>query len=170
MISGRLNAKNARPAGPLLAAVLAIFLLFPICPTFCQEPTPLVAQAPTTPIQNQQMTPSGGDAGTDPFDIRRILTRFEFWLSLLILIFGTIVVMVQFALLRKKAFDGNDILKVFGVTLIVVGTLFLIAAGFGDKQIAPAMGLFGTLAGYLLGKANAETEMKDAKNTNPKEK
>lgn len=105
-------------------------------------------------VANQQTTPNGGDSGASPFDFRRILTRFEFWLSLLILCFGALVVGVQFALLRKRAFDGNDILKVFGVTLIVVGTLFLIAAGFGDKQIAPAMGLFGTLAGYLLGRAS----------------
>jgi hypothetical protein len=114
------------------------------------------------PAANQQTTAAGGDSGAAPFDFRRILTRFEFWLSFLILGFGCVVVGVEFALLRKKDFDGNDILKVFGVTLIVVGTLFLIAAGFGDKQIAPAMGLFGTLAGYLLGRATAAKKKEDA--------
>jgi hypothetical protein len=111
--------------------------------------------APSTAVSTmQETTPPGGDSGQSPFDVKRILTRFEFWLSLLILIFGVIVVLVQFLLLRGRHFDGNDILKVFGVTLIVVGTLFLIASGFGDKQIASAMGLFGTLAGYLLGKSS----------------
>jgi hypothetical protein len=41
---------------------------------------------------------------------------------------------------------------VYAVTLIIVGTLFAITAGFDSNQIAPAMGLFGTIAGYLLGK------------------
>lgn len=104
----------------------------------------------------QQDGPPGGDANDAPFDMKKVLTRFEFWLALLIVFFGTVVVIIQYSLLRKRDFDGNDILKVFGVTLIIVGTLFLIAAGFGDKQIASAMGLFGTLAGYLLGKTSSK--------------
>ena len=119
------------------------------------QPVTAEAAAASVTLPTEQMTPAGGDSGVAPFDFKRILTRFEFWLSLLILCFGAIVVLAQFILLRKYRFDANDILKVFGVTLIVVGTLFLIAAGFGDKQIAPAMGLFGTLAGYLLGRASA---------------
>ena len=140
--------------------VLSLFLCaaLTISDSFGQQPTPASSEVsvPRTPIQ--QMTPPGGDSGAEPFDFKRILTRFEFWLSLLILAFGATVVLVQFALLRRQNFDANDILKVFGVTLIVVGTLFLIAAGFGDKQIAPAMGLFGTLAGYLLGKASVDVK------------
>ena len=38
------------------------------------------------------------------------------------------------------------------VTLIVVSSLFIITAGYSSEQIAPAMGLFGTIAGYLLGR------------------
>jgi hypothetical protein len=30
--------------------------------------------------------------------------------------------------------------------------MVLICAGYSNDQIAPAMGLFGTLAGYLLGR------------------
>lgn len=127
-----------------------------------QQAVQLPNEPSSAQIANQVGAPSGGDSGEAPFSFRRILTRFEFWLSLLILAFGTVVVSVQFSLLRKKKFDGNDILKVFGVTLIIVGTLFLIAAGFGDKQIAPAMGLFGTLAGYLLGRASVEPAPREA--------
>ena len=137
--------------------ILALFVGLAV-PASAQPAQPLAtsADAPSTQPATQQMTPPGGDSGIDPFDFKRILTRFEFWLSLLILAFGATVVLVQYSLLRKRLFDANDILKVFGVTLIIVGTLFLIAAGFGDKQIAPAMGLFGTLAGYLLGKASVD--------------
>lgn len=145
--------------------LMSVILLLLVGSTlsYAQQPTPAASAPQAAEQANEQMTPAGGDSGAEPFAFKRILTRFEFWLSLLILLFGVVVVSVQFALLRKKAFDGNDILKVFGVTLIIVGTLFLIAAGFGDKQIAPAMGLFGTLAGYLLGKASVESEKTDTK-------
>lgn len=79
----------------------------------------------------------------------------------MVFLFGAVVIAAQFFLLKKKDFDANDLLKVFGITLIVVGTLFLISTGRSDQQIAPAMGLFGTLAGYLLGKAT--TTQKAAK-------
>lgn len=147
----------------ILVLFTMMLLLIGAIAAFAQQPTPAASEPVTSVQPNQQMTPSGGDSGAEPFNFKRILTRFEFWLSLLILLFGTVVVTVQFSLLRKKSFDGNDVLRVFGVTLIIVGTLFLIAAGFGDKQIAPAMGLFGTLAGYLLGKASVDTDKKESK-------
>jgi len=42
--------------------------------------------------------------------------------------------------------------------LIITGALFLVVAGYTDKQMAPVMGLLGTLAGYLLGKSPAQGE------------
>lgn len=151
--------------------VLFTMMLWLLGPTvaLAQQPTSAASEHVNLVQRNQQMTPSGGDSGAEPFNFKRILTRFEFWLSLLILLFGTVVVIVQFSLLRKMSFDGNDVLRVFGVTLIIVGTLFLIAAGFGDKQIAPAMGLFGTLAGYLLGKASVDTDENESKSANQQE-
>lgn len=152
-----------------ILCLFTIIFLLGTTVAFAQQQTPAETDPATSVQHNQQMTPPGGDSGAEPFNFKRILTRFEFWLSLLILLFGTIVVTVQFLLLRKKTFDGNDVLRVFGVTLIIVGTLFLIAAGFGDKQIAPAMGLFGTLAGYLLGKASVNTDQKESRPTEQQE-
>jgi len=36
--------------------------------------------------------------------------------------------------------------------LVIISTFFVITAGFGNEQIAPAIGLFGTDVGYLLGR------------------
>ena len=145
---------------PILRSLVFILAFLLAASSFAESTQPSTPHHENFTPQplTEQLTAAGGDSGSSPFDLRRILTRFEFWLSLLILLFGSIVVFLQFFLLRKQRFDANDLLKVFGVTLIVVGTLFLIAAGFGDKQIAPAMGLFGTLAGYLLGKASAAAD------------
>lgn len=43
-----------------------------------------------------------------------------------------------------------------GLTLVVTAGLFLITAGYSETQIAPMMGLLGTIAGYLLGKEAAD--------------
>jgi hypothetical protein len=48
-------------------------------------------------------------------------------------------------------------IRLMSVILIIVGTLFLITAGFSSEQIALAMRLFGTIAGDLLGKAQGST-------------
>ena len=50
----------------------------------------------------------------------------------------------------------NDVLRIFVVTLIV--TFGLATTALKDaselKELAPVFGLFGTIAGYLLGSAN----------------
>ncbi len=82
----------------------------------------------------------------------------EFWLSIIILFFGFIVISAEYALLRNNTATAEEILRIFAVTLIVVGTMFLITASFSNDQIAPAMGLFGTIAGYLLGRKSAHKQ------------
>jgi len=72
-------------------------------------------------------------------------------ISSVILIFGAVVVGIAAYLIRKET-DGQIILKVLATILIITFAVFLIVAGWSDQQIAPAMGLLGTIAGYLLGK------------------
>lgn len=84
-------------------------------------------------------------------------------LSFSILLFGFFVLVVQYLLLRRPPRQSaNEILQLLSINLIVTGTLFLISAGFSAEQIAPGLGLFGTIAGYVLGRrmgeaANAKT-------------
>jgi hypothetical protein len=47
-------------------------------------------------------------------------------------------------------------MRAFAITLIIIGTMVLICAGYSNDQIAPAMGLFGTVAGYLLGRRGGQ--------------
>lgn len=64
--------------------------------------------------------------------------------------FGIFVFLMSFLLIRREVFASDDILRIFILELIVIGTLFTVAAGFSSKDIAPAMVLFGTIAGYIL--------------------
>ena len=78
-------------------------------------------------------------------------------LSFSILLFGFFVLVVQYLLLRKPPRQpAHEILQLLSINLIVTGTLFLISAGFSAQQIAPGLGLFGTIAGYVLGRRVGE--------------
>lgn len=84
----------------------------------------------------------------------RYLSSREFLLALLVTVMLLISLSLQFALLRKmERFKAEDMQRSFGLTLVIAGTVFFIVAGFDSEQIAPALGLFGTIAGYMLGRS-----------------
>ena len=86
------------------------------------------------------------------------LSSFEFWMSFSVLSFGMLVFLVEIALVKLTKFQPEQTIKLLAVTLIVISTLFIITAGFDSEQIAPAMGLFGTIAGYMLGRNSGKHE------------
>jgi hypothetical protein len=88
-----------------------------------------------------------------------VMTSREFLLSGLILLFGLLVIGVQYFLLKSHAQRSPDeVTRPITVTLIIIGTLVLISSGFNNNQIAPAVGLFGTIAGYLLGRVQGRQD------------
>jgi hypothetical protein len=94
----------------------------------------------------------------------RYLSSPEVALTVMVIALTLAALTMQFFLLRRSTrLKAEDTLRVFGVTLIIMGTLFFIAAGFNSGQIAPAMGLFGTIAGYLLGRKEREDNNKLSK-------
>jgi hypothetical protein len=96
---------------------------------------------------------------------RSLITDREQLLSFSILVFGLCVLIVQYLLLRTPKRNTFEILQLLTINLIVTGTLFLICAGFEAQQIAPGLGLFGTVAGYVLGRRSTAT----SKESNPSE-
>lgn len=87
------------------------------------------------------------NASTQPWSPTLVTT-----LGLGILVFCLIVLLIAANLLRDKLSDALVVLKVFGIVLIVCMSAFLMIAGYGQDQLTPIVGLFGAIAGYLLGK------------------
>lgn len=87
------------------------------------------------------------------------MSSFEFWLSIIILAFTLIIILTEVWLFRSGVLHltTDAASRIVLVTLIIGGTMFLIAAGYSNDQIAPAVGLFGTIAGYLLGRSVSGT-------------
>jgi hypothetical protein len=82
-------------------------------------------------------------------------------LSYSILIFGLLVLGLMATLVAKYNVNINRLLRAFALVLIIVAAVFLIVAGYTEQQIAPVMGLLGTIAGYLLGSRHSGGESGD---------
>ena len=103
-----------------------------------------------SPAVTQNPPANGGNL---PYPVG-FLSRREFWLSLLVLLFGTIACFLVYRLFLTRVPRSEEIMRTFTVILIIIGTLLLITAGFSERHIAPAFGLFGTIAGYLIGRGD----------------
>jgi glycerol uptake facilitator-like aquaporin len=91
----------------------------------------------------------------------RFLSNDELNLSYIVLIFATVVLLFEVFLVSINKISLENSFKFIIVTLIIACSLFLITAGYDNNQIAPAFGLFGTIAGYILGKTNSQETKKE---------
>lgn len=64
---------------------------------------------------------------------------------------GVALVLSTVLLWRRKA-PAQQVLKVFGVLIILGLSALLLVVGYSNEQLTPIVGLFGAVAGYLLGK------------------
>ncbi|WP_020535125.1 hypothetical protein [Lewinella cohaerens] len=115
-------------------------------------------------------TPPPAATVTDGVNLPPVSTDFvptkssqEVWLSLGVLVFGMIIVLAQAWIINSRKEPLSQSLKYLSVTLIIVGSLFLVTAGYGNSQIAPIIGLLGTVAGYLLGRTQSPAEAASGK-------
>ena len=106
-------------------------------------------------MQIANAPPPGATTNT-PVSSAHFFSSTESQLTLAIIALGVLVIIVMAFVLRSKNASADDAIRAFSVTLIIIGTMVLIAAGYSNDQIAPAMGLFGTVAGYLLGRKGAQ--------------
>ena len=81
-------------------------------------------------------------------------------ISVTVLVFGMFVLLLAAYLIRIGK-SSESVLRIFGTVLIIVISVFLVVAGYTSTQIAPVMGLLGTIVGYLLGKEAATKSEKD---------
>lgn len=77
-------------------------------------------------------------------------------ISAIVLAFGVFIIIIA-ALMIKWGSTAESTLRVVGTLVILIAAVFLVVAGYSDKQIAPVMGLLGTVAGYLLGKSSKDS-------------
>ena len=110
--------------------------------------------------------PAGAADATTIFPPTSFLTQRETWApppaggvmaelrDAAVLVFGLTLSLLALLVMRHRTPPPEDIIRLSAMILIVTGTLFLVTAGYSAEQIAPALGLLGAVAGYMLGRAD----------------
>jgi hypothetical protein len=78
----------------------------------------------------------------------------EFYMTAFFCILGFFVIICQFVLLLRTndSLNASDVMRNFSTTLILIAVVALLGVGYSKDQVQPALGLFGTLLGYLMGR------------------
>lgn len=104
--------------------------------------------APINKNRDDEPEDAGHFAPDKPFkDLNLIM-------MLSLLVFGLAVLFFIWMVKDKDIFDSEDYLRLIILSLVILATMILIVAGYDNRQLAPAFGILGTIAGYLLGRQN----------------
>jgi hypothetical protein len=82
--------------------------------------------------------------------------------GLWILGFGGIVLLCEMFLVSFLKFDSDNAIKLITITLVITGLLFMTTLSLAGDAIAPAIGLLGTIVGYLMGKYQSQAEKQNS--------
>ncbi len=151
---------------------LIVFMLFlGLSMAIAQDTTKTLTDDMFSDAEKEQAGNSNSDSQIGKSTIKELtpLSSYEFYLSLIVLGFGAFALLLEVWLIHKKTIDQDSIIKFIVVTIIITATLFLITAGYSNNQIAPALGLLGTIAGYLMGKHESESKKEQVAKTETKE-
>jgi hypothetical protein len=138
-------------------AIIVFFTFFNVCLLGQNNDSVKGAIPDSTVSQGLNNEPPKPDENAVYEEGKIPMTGTEYKLAVTVLIFGLIVIILEFLLIRKQRIHSDDIIKFIIVTLVLIGVLFFVAAGYSNNQIAPAVGLFGTVTGYLLGRIQNST-------------
>jgi len=75
--------------------------------------------------------------------------------------FSCIALILASVLLWRSNALPNQVLRVIGVITILAFSALLLVVGYSNEQLTPIVGLFGAIAGYLLGKDSKSQADKD---------
>lgn len=126
------------------------------------NPPPPPAMQTSPPITAKEVEGAGNPPPPFNPNFTPTHTDVEVYLSIAILFFGVLVTLGFMWAIINRTKDATssefiDAMRYPVVLVIVVGSLFMVTAGYGTDQTAPILGLLGTIAGYLMGRAKPNT-------------
>tara|TARA_R110001599_G_scaffold333327_1_gene549247 strand:- start:551 stop:916 length:366 start_codon:yes stop_codon:yes gene_type:complete len=80
------------------------------------------------------------------------------FLAISVLGFSCVALVMATVLLWRSGAPPHQVLQVFGVITILAFSALLLVVGYNNEQLTPIVGLFGAIAGYLLGKDSKPTK------------
>ena len=76
-----------------------------------------------------------------------------------VLLFGAFLIACITLVALKQNNNNRDLVRLFSVPIIIIAAVYLVVAGYDEKQIAPVIALLSSVAGFILGstiKPNSE--------------
>jgi hypothetical protein len=112
--------------------------------------TQLAAQSAMQPMVPEKI--SAADAARAS-DVGSLFSIGEINLTVIIFLFGLTSLLVFYLMVRGQR-PSEFHMRVYVILVLVFGTLLVVSSSYATAQIAPVVGFFGTIAGYLLGKTD----------------
>lgn len=109
----------------------------------------------STSLPIEDPAPISPPAAAKAVEAGSLFSSGEMQLTLVVCAFGLLALTLFFLLIRSGRADAFT-LRIFVVIILVFGTLLVVSSAYTTPQIAPIVGFFGTIAGYLLGKGDRD--------------
>lgn len=84
-----------------------------------------------------------------------VLENDEIVKSVIVIVFALIIFSLLIFRIKVQTMHAEDFIRLIVLALVICSSMYLISAGWDDQQTAPAFGILGTIAGYLLGRGSA---------------
>jgi uncharacterized membrane protein len=103
---------------------------------------------------------SASSIATNIRDIAEQQYNFDLYqlIIVLLVIFFAVSAFYFCEKLLKAGHDSTAVMRSIGVISIIFSSVLLIILGYSKEQINVVLALFGTIAGYLLGKSDSQKE------------
>lgn len=139
-----------------LGAALFLIVVFQFFPNPLSPLSISSARATTHPSTTASLPAVPAEERPASVDIERNLAAYEkLILTAFVTALGTFILILVYKQMKNMPeTQPQDILRVYVIVLIVIGVLLLISMGLTYQQISPAIAIFGTIAGYLLGRSD----------------
>lgn len=145
----------------LLLAAIAAASLFPATPSFSASHEAPAAASDGNPSKGDNRQ-SPGSASIEEAGIGNPISHSGLILSGFFLLFAILFMVTLLVGYRGHILEKSGEIERIGiVTVLVVGALCLMTVGFRAEDTAPAFGLLGTIAGYLLGQVRPRRRRSD---------
>lgn len=138
---------------------LLLFTSFATTILSAQEET-TITPAPTTELADDKASDpiSNKNRDDETADVQHIssnqnpLKDENLIMLFLLLLFSAGVLFFIWKVKDKELFDSENYFRLIILSLVILATMILIVGGYDNRQLAPAFGILGTIAGYLLGR------------------
>lgn len=157
----------------LLMGILLLLLVALCGPAIAQSSDVPDNKVPKTETaENNNQYPTEGTSvqtGREDLPTGYITYKTPYEYYLVIVTVGTLlVILIALVAISWRTGLTPHFSRTFTIVVVVFAALFLIAAGYSDKQAAPVYALLGSIVGYLFGRMKDEPAQDDPEKPAPR--